>query len=307
MLVALLKHIIFSTHSFSQDREAGRKGPVALFQPLISVSHSPMYECDWNIHKTNSTYFSDLDLSRHSLIACLFREGLIKIVSTPSAVLDPSGVPANGPRLLRLQSVQCSFRREIPPYKAYEMWSRILCWDRKWIYVITHFVKRHAVKPDGYTLNSTPGGMARFFGSRSQTFSKPMTEIKRKEDKKSEPGLTYTGLEMPDEAIYASAISRFVAKSGRLTIHPEAILAASGLLPPKPGGWNIMSDSQPEDKFVDRNTPGKGDCEIVEDIWDWRCVEAENARGLKLAASLDALEGCHMEFTGSKRPALATE
>ncbi|KAH7228382.1 hypothetical protein B0J15DRAFT_374390, partial [Fusarium solani] len=41
-----------------------RHGPDKLFHPVISQSHVPLFEIDYNMHKSNGTFFTDLDVSR---------------------------------------------------------------------------------------------------------------------------------------------------------------------------------------------------------------------------------------------------
>lgn len=41
-----------------------------------------------------------------------------------------------------LRSVYCSFRREIKPYQRYEVESRVLGWDEKWMYIGSWFLSR---------------------------------------------------------------------------------------------------------------------------------------------------------------------
>lgn len=219
-----------------------------------------------------------------------------------------------------LGATMCSFRREIKPYESYEMWSRVLCWDRKWLYIVTHFVKKDAVKPDGYTLGAPSKSMlAALFGGK-----------KSKKSAKKEASEVSTSAPWPEnKAIYASAISKYVQKIGRLTIHPEIILDASGLLPARPGGWAKMSGSSSpsgEAGLVEDGAAMNGAAAIGavvngaalngsadseqekpasgEEEWDWKRIEAENARGLKLAQNFGALEGLHEQFTGENRPAL---
>lgn len=48
-------------------------------------------------------------------------------------MLDKEGKAVRGRWSIMLGGVACSFKREIGIYEGYEMWSRILCWDRKWI------------------------------------------------------------------------------------------------------------------------------------------------------------------------------
>jgi hypothetical protein len=181
-----------------------------------------------------------------------------------------------------LGSVMCSFKREIGMYQPFEMWSRILCWDRKWIYVVTHFVKKGTVKPSAYIL--TDGS---WFGQKGYQ------EVKGKGG----------GSDVDEMAIFATAISKYVVKLGRLTIHPEVLLDASGVLPERPGGWTKMQgntgDSTPELLGAGGDVTG-----AEGDEWNWKKVVAENEKGLKFAEHFAALDELHHEFSGSKAPAL---
>ena len=187
-----------------------------------------------------------------------------------------------------LGAVSCSFKREIGMYQNYEMWSRVLCWDRKWIYIVTHFVKANTVKPSEYIL--TDGS---WWGGKGY---------------KNVKGERKGGDELDEKAIFASAISKYVVKLGRLTVHPEVLLEASGCLPTRPGGWHKMSapsgEATPEaDMNGSTVVIEKNDTEST-DEWDWKKVEAENKRGLQYAEHFQALDGLHKEFSGSKGPAL---
>ncbi|KAK1144819.1 hypothetical protein N8T08_004831 [Aspergillus melleus] len=103
--------------------------PTHLFLPAIHRTRSPASECDYNIHKSNSTYFTDLDISRGNLSLLLFSQGL-------------SFRPSHHHAVMILSGVQCVFRREIKPYQGYEVWSRVMSWDEKWVYIVSHFVER---------------------------------------------------------------------------------------------------------------------------------------------------------------------
>jgi hypothetical protein len=280
-------------------------GPAALFQPVITTTRSPIWECDYNFHKSNSTYFSDLDVTRSNIMCCLLRDGIKKLNTTPQVVIGPDGVPAKGRWGIMLGAVQCSFKKEIGPYEPFEMWSRILCWDRKWIYVVTHFVKKSAVKPAGYTISPPSSIIGSIFGSKVKKAAKNELAAELSNGHTLEPKL-------PHKAIFASAISKYVMKLGRLTVHPEVVIEASGLLPPRPGGWNTMSGL----KEVHINGHAVAPAEMVtedangstvkgnEDIWDWRRIEAENAKGMIYAEHFAKLDGLYEAFTGEKTPAL---
>ena len=103
-----------------------------LFKYLVTTTRAALLECDYNGHKSNSTYFSDLDINRTQLLAMLFKN-----------VLSASHYDrAKRARHLNiaLGSTCCFFRREIRPFQKYEIWSRVLSWDEKWVYVISYFV-----------------------------------------------------------------------------------------------------------------------------------------------------------------------
>lgn len=300
LIVANLKNVPFAwhyrifssviTHFFiSKPNIPPALAASALFTPVITSSRSPLTECDYNLHKSNSTYFSDLDITRSHLVSCLLEPGVAKLHHNvrERLVLDKDGNPNRGRFSVMLGSVMCSFKREIGMYEGYEMWSRILCWDRKWIYVVSHFVKKGTVKPSAYIL--TDGG---WFGKKG--YKKVVGPSK--------------GADVDEKAIFATGISKYVVKLGRLTIHPEVVLNASGILPERPGGWATMQggtgEATPEvlEAVSENGVPPSGD--VSEDAWDWKRVEAEKEKGLKFVEHFAALDELHHEFSGSKASAL---
>jgi hypothetical protein len=247
-------------------------------------------ECDYNLHKSNSTYFTDLDASRSHLVCLLLQPGVTKLYknSTSKLILDQAGQPMRGRFSILLGSVECSFKREIGMYQGYEMWSRFLCWDRKWIYIVSHFVKKGTVKPRSYIL--TDGS---WFGGKGYTVAG---------DGKADVE------DLDEKNIFASAISKYVVKLGRLTVRPEVMLEASGLLPERPGGWATMNgesgDSTPETLDVELENGAATGSDLTSGEWNWKRVVAENQRGLKFAEHLAALDGLHHEFSGSRASAV---
>ena len=201
-----------------------------------------------------------------------------------------------------LGAVSCSFKREIKPYEVYEVWSRILCWDRKWMYIVSHFVRKGVVKPQGYMLQ-------------------PWRKIqygKGRYGSKTEDAAEKTA---PSPAIFASAISKYVFKMGRFTIPPERILDGSGLLPAKPEGDDAPSidTAIPVEStsmevtaatairaLARENANGtiEHNLEDLNGVWDWTRIEEERLRGLKMAETFAKLDTLNEEFTGEERPAL---
>jgi hypothetical protein len=168
--------------------------------PAITVTRSPLMECDYNIHKSNSTYFTDLDISRGNLSLLLFREKF---------------EPRPGPNqlLMILGGVQCVFGREIKPYQPYELWTRVLSWDDKWIYLVSHFIERGRFIPYDYYLQPKS------------------TKSASRASNRSSGGNVSPISKQPEKLVFASSVARYVFKNGRVTVPPEKVLRDCGLLP----------------------------------------------------------------------------
>jgi acyl-CoA thioesterase FadM len=259
-------------------------GPDKLFHPSITGTHVTLMEVDYNVHKSNSTYFADLDVARTHLVSHLFASGIRKMNENARTrlVLDPSDPtrPAPGRFGVMLGAVQCSFKREIKPYQKYEMWTRVLSWDRKWMYMVTYFVEASAVRPRSW---AAPG-------SRLRT--------------RSEPGVPQDW----EKKVFATALSKYVFKMGRLTIHPAVLMDASGLLPERPGGWvtaESSGDAIPaENSNGNANGHANGTADLGESGWDWRKTEAERQNGWEFAQHFAALDSVVSQFDGGEDGAL---
>lgn len=257
-------------------RKSPALSPRALFKPLISETRAPLLEMDYNLHKSNSTYFTDLDVSRTHLVSYLTRPAMRSLTynARSGLVLDPkTNKPAKGPLGIMLGSVACSFKNEIRAYSGYELWTRVLSWDRKWLYLVTHFVPRGTAKPTEW--------LDHRFGQVS----------------------TRTGRDASggwEAKIHATALSKYVFKLGRFTVHPAIVLADSGLLPERPGGWR-SGDGQLGDEDADL-----GQVDLAADgPWDWQRVEAQRRKGLEVAVHLQALDAAPALFDGGTHGALA--
>ncbi|OBT54284.1 hypothetical protein VE04_05725 [Pseudogymnoascus sp. 24MN13] len=214
----------------------------------------------------------------------------------PSLIIGPDGKPAKGQWGIMLGGVHCSFKREIKPYEKYEMWSRMLAWDRKWLYVVTHFVKAGTARPAGWTLDDP----------KDWNFVPRFLRTKRRARKARAAA--------PPPDVPEGAVVR--ARDQR------AVLDMCDLLPPKPGGWNTMDGRKEE---VVEEAEGLEEMEMGESVLsilgipngsanghavngvanaDWKMVEAENARGMEYAKHHAALDSLSETFTGNKHPAL---
>lgn len=151
---------------------------------------------------------------------------------------------------LALGAVSCSFKRELKPYEPYDMWTRILSWDEKWIYLVTHFVKKGAVRPRSHYL---------------------YPQQQHRENEFDETKIHFD----PKSGIYATALSKCVFKQGRKTLSPELMLRVSGLFPSTASGG---LDAQ---AALDIKDGG-------ENAWSVERIEEERRRGMAVASLLAA-------------------
>lgn len=223
-------------------------------------------------------------------MSAIIRTGLARLNKGDQEGLPDSTKNAKGSYVVALGAVNCFFQRQIEPLQQFEIFTRVQSWDRKWLYVVSHIVKKGAIKPDSYVLQPWKNKKGR--GTA---------------EKKEEEDLT--------KHIFATSLARYVFKKGRLTINPEVILERSRLLPPRPQGVGYP----PRTEATGPATPGtpaipgrSGESENLsnelrsrlakkaegEDEWTWDDMEKERLRGLELASHFDTLSGIHGEIRG---------
>ncbi|KAI8959838.1 hypothetical protein F5Y11DRAFT_331935 [Daldinia sp. FL1419] len=233
-------------------------------------------EIDFNMHKSNSSYFSDVDIARTHLVCTLFAKG-IEQMRGGTAAYTGSKKPVFG---LALGAVSCNFKRELRPYEEFEMWSKILSWDEKWIYIVTHFVRKDAAKPKNYSLYPEQSPSQ---SRRNSTTASDEDLLRRSSiDSASSSGNKVDDEIKPEKHIFATALSKCVFKSGRKTVSPELMLQMSGLLP----------TGNPEMKEFDEAT--------------LRDIEAQRQKGLETAQLLagQTQQNLEAEFAGADCEAL---
>jgi hypothetical protein len=173
---------------------------------------------------------------------------------------------------IALGAVSCNFKKELKPYESYEMWTRIVSWDEKWIWIVTHFVRKDATRPKSYTLYP------------EQTDSEELNKGSKFD---------------PKSGMCASALSKCVFKQGRKTVSPEFMLRASGLLPVA----TEESDGTAPDSKLDTLNSEWTQERIEEErlrgmkIADLLGTEAQTALEQEFTAESEAL-GRHTDGTG---------
>ncbi|KAL9024478.1 MAG: hypothetical protein Q9196_006490 [Gyalolechia fulgens] len=129
--------------------------------------------------------------------------------------------------------------------------------------------------------------------------------------------------------MFATGIAKYVCKRGRITVPPERVLQASGLLPPKPidrGTPPTTTDSPAGAVEGDSIPMGAASAAKAQDMtssaaedlidaalsvkptevgeWDWESVERERQRGMRIAEAWSRTEELGEEFTGGEGMAL---
>ena len=304
----------FFSHFYFDSRPIPKSSSTSLvlFQATSYTSKAPLGELDYNLHKSNGTFFTDLDIARGHHIYCLFRVGVKKYESPKSKTNSTELSP--GRFIMALGGVTCTFKREIKPYRKYEIWTRVLSWDEKWVYVISHVVKPGSMSPTTYSdqpwrRNETP------YSKKTASIShKPNQAHKSANSSESSPTLSV------HPAVYAVSIAKYAFKRGRVTIPASTFLQACGLLPASPAesSGNPSSTSQSPDVaplsssvFMDarlsrlrENTNlKKSVAESDDDLW--HTLEAKRLKHLGLAKHVAGLDEGFGLFAADEEVAFA--
>lgn len=174
-------------------------------------------------------------------------------------------------------------------FRQYEVWSRILTWDQKWLYIVTHFVQKGSVEPERFVAGSAPH-MGRDTAGQSPENIHQHQQPQQKQK---------------SAFVYATSVSKYVFKKGRMTIPPERILRASGLVHQGDfGGCGATTDTHEDptrneasatalDNDVDLgiSTPRLQDSGEPDESLN--VIEKERLRGLQFADAWGKLDDLH--------------
>jgi Thioesterase-like superfamily len=127
-----------------------------VFAAATITSYTSILETDYNLHKSNSTYFADMDISRTTCATPLYTPGA-GIVSKELDEEIAAAVVAEGkprpkkklPMYIALGGTYCTFKREIKPLEKFTLKSQVVAWDEKWMYIVTYFLKAEKKKGEG--------------------------------------------------------------------------------------------------------------------------------------------------------------
>ncbi|CAD1809070.1 Thioesterase-like family protein [Candida parapsilosis] len=113
--------------------------PDKLFKYVTWHSRVSPLEIDLFMHKNNSTYFVDLDIARTKLLVRLFQQYWWNAYENKSGEFGKIQNSFGNIPYTPLGTVQCSFKRELTIFEKYDVNSRILAWDKKWLFVLSTF------------------------------------------------------------------------------------------------------------------------------------------------------------------------
>lgn len=92
------------------------------------------------LHKSNSTYFADLDSARMKLVCIVLQKAFLADMDNEyneyklKSIFNTLHIP--------VASVECSFKKELKLFEKYDIVSKIGGWDGKWLFVVSKFVKQ---------------------------------------------------------------------------------------------------------------------------------------------------------------------
>ncbi|KAJ5752987.1 hypothetical protein N7520_009904 [Penicillium odoratum] len=258
-----------------------------VFVPCTVTSRTPLLETDYNLHKSNSTYFTDLDVARTALVSRLYSPG----VGLVSKELDQEFLatsqkegkkpPRRLPIMIVLGSVYCSYKREIKPFELYEMQSKVISWDQKWMYILTAFL-RPAKKAGGEkTLLAT--AVSKYVVKKGRLTVAPERILRAGGFLPARPaGVESLGVPV-DSSAEASAIA--TPASG------EGITAAGGV----DGSLvrevlKISEDQIPDRETLEQEKKVNSDSWNSEE-WTWERIEQERLRGLEVVEPYINMDG----------------
>lgn len=116
------------------------KEQLDIFRASKYQTYASPLEIDVFMHKSNSTYFLDLDLARSEHICIMFQKLFMRYWGNENGKFKNASF-GNCP-YIPVGTIQCVFKREIKVFERYEIISSIMAWDNKWLYVMLKFVKK---------------------------------------------------------------------------------------------------------------------------------------------------------------------
>ncbi|ODV68403.1 hypothetical protein HYPBUDRAFT_155521 [Hyphopichia burtonii NRRL Y-1933] len=110
-----------------------------LFEYTTFNTYVSPLEIDMYLHKSNSTYLVDLDIARTDLVTKIFQVVFYKYFDNFQNEFKSAGKVSNFP-YVPVASIQCIFKKELTLFQKFQIKSKVLAWDQKWLFVLSKFV-----------------------------------------------------------------------------------------------------------------------------------------------------------------------
>ncbi|KAI5951782.1 hypothetical protein KGF54_004857 [Candida jiufengensis] len=131
--------------------------PSDLFKTITLNSRVSPLEIDMYLHKSNSTYFLDLDIARTKFLIRLLQPYWWYAFANEhkqfGGAVKKSYSISNFP-YVPVATVQCQFKKELKPFEKFKITSRILAWDKKWLFVLSIFTTYNKQTKKFNTINA---------------------------------------------------------------------------------------------------------------------------------------------------------
>ncbi|KAJ5917490.1 hypothetical protein N7466_011044 [Penicillium verhagenii] len=268
------------------DAQGNPTHPV--FVPCTVTSRTPLLETDYNLHKSNSTYFTDLDVARTALVSRLYSPG-VGLVSKEldkeflaASKKEGKKAPRRMPIMIVLGSVYCSYKREIKPFELYEMQSKVIAWDQKWMYILTAFLRPSKKAGGEKTLLAT--AVSKYVVKKGRLTVAPERILRLGGFLPARPAEIETPNAPVDLSVEASAIGTPASGEG-------IAVAAGGVDGSLVREVLQISEDQIHDgETLEKEKKANSDSWNSEE-WPWERIEQERLRGLQVVEPYIHMDG----------------
>lgn len=139
---AAIRSLIFKGKEYRKTRlntyGLTGKNPMDVFKAVSYSTYCSPLELDMFLHKSNSTYFVDLDIARTKFLCQMFQKLFLDFYD--NTIGDFKGKSINNFPYIPVAQVQCTFKKEIKVFQRFSILSSILAWDEKWLFVLSKIV-----------------------------------------------------------------------------------------------------------------------------------------------------------------------
>ncbi|KAK6464492.1 hypothetical protein DFJ63DRAFT_334061 [Scheffersomyces coipomensis] len=112
--------------------------PKGIFSWVTLDTRVSPLELDMYLHKSNSTYFLDLDIARTKLLTKVFQNTWWNHYD--NIYNEYKSVSFGNIPYAPIATVKCFFKKELKLYQPFQIKSRVFAWDSKWLFVISKFI-----------------------------------------------------------------------------------------------------------------------------------------------------------------------